>query len=70
METVHLLGSIPLGPAPRRFDLDIRIIQIIIGTTCTVFFLALVLRHLPKDAIDGSLTNADPIWIGALMLVR
>jgi hypothetical protein len=30
-----------------------------------VFFLALVLRHLPKDAIDASLTNADPIWIGA-----
>lgn len=50
--------------------MDIRIIQMIVVPTCSVFFLALVLRHLPKDAIDASLTNADPIWIGALMLVR
>jgi glycosyltransferase 2 family protein len=46
-----------------------RIVQIIVGLACTFFFLALTFYHVPKDAVAASLANADPIWIGAAMLV-
>jgi glycosyltransferase 2 family protein len=49
--------------------LNVRIIQIVIGLACTFFFLALALYHVPKDAVGASLAHADPIWIGAAMLV-
>jgi len=49
--------------------LKIRIVQIILGLACTFFFLALTLYHVPKDSVAASLANADPIWIGAAMLV-
>ena len=46
-----------------------RIIQITAGLGCTFFFLVLALSHVPKDAIGASLATADPIWLGAAMLV-
>jgi uncharacterized protein (TIRG00374 family) len=49
--------------------LTARIIQITAGLGCTFFFLALALSHVPKDAIGASLATANPIWIGAAMLV-
>lgn len=49
--------------------MNVRIIQIIIGLAGTFFFLALALHHVPKDAVGASLASADPIWIGAAMLV-
>jgi uncharacterized membrane protein YbhN (UPF0104 family) len=49
--------------------LTTRIVQITAGLGCAVFFLALALSRAPKNAIGASLATADPIWIGAAMLV-
>jgi glycosyltransferase 2 family protein len=49
--------------------LTARIVQITAGLGCTFFFLALALSHVPKDAVGPILAAADPIWIGAAMLV-
>jgi glycosyltransferase 2 family protein len=66
LETIHLLGLFP-WITPRRFGLNTRIIQIIVGIACTFSFLALALHHVPRDAVGASLASADPIWIGAAM---
>ena len=58
-----------LGSAPWRFDMNVRIIQIIVGLTGAFFFLVLAFYHVPKDAVGAILASADPIWVGAAMLV-
>jgi glycosyltransferase 2 family protein len=46
-----------------------RIIQIIVGLACTFFFLALALYRVQPSSVGAALTNANPVWIGAAILI-
>jgi uncharacterized protein (TIRG00374 family) len=47
--------------------MNIRIAQIVIGLTCTLFFLALALYRVPLEAVGAAIASAYPIWIAAAM---
>ncbi len=49
--------------------MNIRKIQIVVGLACALFFLALALYRVPLGAVGATIANANPIWIGAAMLV-
>ena len=46
-----------------------RIVQIIVGLACAVFFLSLALYRAPLEAVGTTIVNANPLWIGAAMSV-
>jgi uncharacterized membrane protein YbhN (UPF0104 family) len=54
----------------RPEDINIRVIQIIFGLACTIFFLALALYRVELGSVGAALANADPMWIGAAMSLR
>jgi glycosyltransferase 2 family protein len=47
----------------------VRAIQIAVGLGCALFFLALALYRVPLAAVGSTLAGADPVWIGAAILV-
>jgi uncharacterized protein (TIRG00374 family) len=48
--------------------MNIRVIQIIVGLACTLFFLALALYRVQLGSVAAALANASPIWVGAAIL--
>src|SRR6266404_7943171 len=48
--------------------MKIRVIQIIFGLACTIFFLVLALFRVHLGSVGTALANADPMWIGAAMI--
>src|SRR6266446_2324001 len=57
--------TVRYGVAPRLAGMNAAILQIIIGLTCTFFFLALALYRVPLGLVGTTLANANPIWIAA-----
>ena len=49
--------------------MNIRIIQIVVGLACTLFFLALALYRVPLEAVGATIASANPICIAAAMSV-
>jgi uncharacterized protein (TIRG00374 family) len=49
--------------------MKVRAIQITLGLGCALFFLALALHRVPLAAVRSTLAGADPMWIGAAMVV-
>ena len=49
--------------------MKIRIIQIVVGLACTLFFLALALYRVPLEAVGATIASANPICIAAAMSV-
>jgi uncharacterized protein (TIRG00374 family) len=49
--------------------MKVRAIQITIGLGCALFFLALALYRVPLADVGSALAGADPIWIGAAIVV-
>lgn len=46
-----------------------RLIQLVIGLACTLFFLAVAFYRVELGAVSAALASANPFWIGAGMLV-
>jgi len=49
--------------------MSVRLIQLVIGLACTLFFLAIALYRVQLGAVSAALANANPFWIGAAMLI-
>jgi len=49
--------------------MNIRIIQIVVGLACTLFFMALALYRVPLEAVGAAIASANPIFIVAAMSV-
>ncbi len=49
--------------------MNFRVIQLVIGLGCTLFFLALTLYRVELGAIGAALAGANPLWIGLAMLL-
>jgi len=48
--------------------MNLRIMQTVIGLTCTVVFLTLALYSVPLGQVGSAIAGADPVWIGAALL--
>jgi uncharacterized protein (TIRG00374 family) len=48
---------------------NVRLLQIAAGLGCTLFFLVLALYRVQLGAVGAALASADPLWIGAAMLI-
>src|SRR5215469_11602986 len=48
--------------------MNVRLIQLVIGLACTLFFLAIALYRVELGAVTTALAGANPVWIGAAML--
>jgi hypothetical protein len=46
-----------------------RLIQLVIGLACTLFFLAIALYRVQLGAVSAALAGADPRWVAAAMLI-
>src|ERR1700724_185045 len=49
--------------------MKVRLIQLVIGLACTLFFLAIALYRVQLGAVTAALAGADPFWVAAAMLV-
>src|ERR1700730_3687919 len=49
--------------------MKVRLIQLLIGLACTLFFLAIAFYRVPLGAVTAALAGADPSWVAAAMLV-
>ena len=49
--------------------MKLRAIQITVGLGCALFFLALALHRVPLADVGSTLAGADPMWIGAAVVV-
>jgi glycosyltransferase 2 family protein len=49
--------------------MNVRLIQLVIGLTCTLFFLAIAFYRVQLGAVSAALASANPLWIGAAMLI-
>jgi hypothetical protein len=49
--------------------MKVRLIQLVIGLACTLFFLAIAFYRVPLGAVSAALAGADPRWIAAAMLI-
>jgi uncharacterized protein (TIRG00374 family) len=49
--------------------MNIRLVQIVVGLACTLFFMALALYRVPLGAVGATIASANPMWIGAAMSV-
>jgi len=47
----------------------VRLIQLVIGLACTLFFLAIAFYRVQLGAVGAALAGADPFWVAAAMLV-
>jgi hypothetical protein len=49
--------------------MKMRLIQIVIGLACTLFFLAVAFYRVQPGAVRAALTGANPVWVAAAMLI-
>jgi glycosyltransferase 2 family protein len=49
--------------------MKVRLIQLVIGLACTLFFLAIAFYRVQLGAVTAALAGADPFWVAAAMLV-
>ena len=49
--------------------MKVRLIQLAIGLACTLFFLAIAFYRVQLGAVSAALAGANPLWIGAAMLI-
>jgi hypothetical protein len=49
--------------------MKVRLIQLVIGLACTLFFLAIAFYRVQLGAVSAALAGADPRWIAAAMLI-
>jgi glycosyltransferase 2 family protein len=49
--------------------MKVRLIQLVIGLACTLFFLAIAFYRVQLGAVSAALAGADPFWIAAAMLI-
>jgi glycosyltransferase 2 family protein len=48
--------------------MNVRVVQIITGLVCTIFFLALALYRVQLGSVGSALAHANPSWIGAAIV--
>src|SRR6516164_3456461 len=49
--------------------MHVRLIQLVVGLGCTLIFLVIALYRVNLSAVSAALASANPVWIGAAMLV-
>src|ERR1700751_5551008 len=49
--------------------MKVRLIQLVIGLVCTLFFLAIAFYRVQLGAVSAALAGANPLWVGAAMLI-
>jgi hypothetical protein len=49
--------------------MKMRLIQIVIGLACTLFFLAIACYRVQLGAVSAALAGANPLWVAAAMLI-
>src|SRR3984893_5715650 len=49
--------------------MKVRLIQLLIGLACTLFFLAIAFYRVPLGAVSAALAGANPVWVAAAMLI-
>ena len=49
--------------------MKVRLIQLVIGLACTLFFLAIAFYRVQLGAVSAALAGADPLWVAAAMLI-
>ena len=49
--------------------MKVRLIQLAISLACTLFFLAVAFYRVELGAVSAALAGANPLWIGAAMLI-
>ncbi len=49
--------------------MKVRLIQIVIGLACTLFFLAIAFYRVQLGAVSAALASANPFWVAAAMLI-
>ena len=49
--------------------MKVRLIQLVIGLACTLFFLAIAFYRVQLGAVSAALAGADPFWAAAAMLI-
>ena len=49
--------------------MNARLVQLIVGLACTLFFLAVAFYRVELGAVSAALAAANPFWIGAGMLI-
>ena len=45
--------------------MKVRLIQLIIGLACTLFFLAIAFYRVQLGAVSAALASANPVWVAA-----
>ena len=49
--------------------MKVRLIQLVIGLACTLFFLAIAFHRVQLGAVAAALAGANPLWVAAAMLI-
>ncbi len=49
--------------------MKVRLVQLIIGLACTLFFLAIAFYRVQLGAVSAALAGANPLWVAAAMLI-
>jgi len=49
--------------------MHVRLSQLVVGFGCTLIFLVIALYRVNLSAVSATLASANPVWIGAAMLV-
>ena len=49
--------------------MKVRLIQLVIGLACTLFFLAIAFHRVQLGAVGAALAGANPLWVAAAMLI-
>ena len=49
--------------------MKVRLIQLVIGLACTLFFLAIAFYRVRLGAVSAALAGANPVWVAAAMLI-
>src|SRR5437660_12760520 len=49
--------------------MKVRLLQLVIGLACTLFFLAIAFYRVQLGAVSAALAGADPRWVAAAMLI-
>jgi uncharacterized membrane protein YbhN (UPF0104 family) len=49
--------------------MKVRLIQLVIGLACTLFFLGIAFYRVQLGAVSAALAAANPAWIVAAMLI-
>src|SRR5260370_3563889 len=49
--------------------MKVRLVQVIIGLACTLFFQAIAFYRVQLGAVSAALAGANPLWVAAAMLI-